>query len=54
LTAMVLLRILDICSPPAVENPDCTPTLANEAVISCAVRPDQNRYVSPQQLVDHR
>jgi hypothetical protein len=43
LVAMVLLRILDICSPPAVNNPDCTPTLANQAVISCAVRPEQNR-----------
>jgi hypothetical protein len=45
LGAMVLLRILDIFSPQAVENPDCTPTLANQAVISCAVRPDQNRAV---------
>jgi hypothetical protein len=51
LTAVVLLRILDICSPPAVENPDCTPTLANEAVISCAIRPDQNRNALSRQSV---
>jgi hypothetical protein len=42
LVAMVLLRILDIYSPTVAENPNCTPTLANQAVISCAVRPDQN------------
>jgi hypothetical protein len=54
LTAVVLLRILDIYSPPAVENPDCTPTLANEAVISCAVRPDQNRNASFQQIIGSR
>jgi hypothetical protein len=54
LTAMVLLRILDICSPPAVENPNCTPTLANEAVISCAIRPDQNRNASSPQIIARR
>jgi hypothetical protein len=42
LSAMVLLRMLDLYSPGAAINPACSPTLADRAVISCAIRPDQN------------
>ena len=51
LVSMVLLRLLDIASPPASENSDCTPTLANRAVISCAVRGDQPWDASSTQAI---
>jgi hypothetical protein len=41
LTAMLLLRVVDICSTTASIDPACTPTAANRAAISCAIRPDQ-------------
>ncbi len=52
LVAMVLLRILDVYSPPASENESCTPTHASRAVISCAVRGDQAWDASSAQASD--
>jgi hypothetical protein len=51
LGAMVLLRILDVYSPPASENGGCTPTYASRAVISCAVRGDQTWDASSTQAM---
>ncbi len=42
LFAAILLRVLDICAATPAVDPACTPTPANRAVISCAVRGDQN------------
>ncbi len=48
LASMVLLRMLDVFSPPALENSSCAPRLANRAIIACAVRGDQARQALPQ------
>ncbi|HEY0145231.1 MAG: hypothetical protein WDN29_05620 [Methylovirgula sp.] len=49
LVAMVLLRILDVYSPPASATAGCAPTHASRAVISCAVRGDQTWDASSTQ-----
>ncbi len=51
LVSMVLLRILDVFSPPASEHPDCTATFANRAVIPCAILGDRNWGASSTQAI---
>jgi hypothetical protein len=53
LTAMLLLRVLDICSTASVD-PACTPTTANRAAISCATRPDQGPSINAFQAASIR
>lgn len=41
LLCAIAIRALDLLSPPVPVNPDCQPTVANQALILCAVRPNQ-------------
>jgi len=49
LIGAILLRVIDICATTPAVDPACTPTPANRAQISCAVRGDQNLNALPLQ-----
>jgi hypothetical protein len=54
LVGIILLRVMDIFSPPPLNSPVCTPTLADRAVISCAVRSVQNWRASSGRAIVSR
>jgi hypothetical protein len=49
LAGAILLRVVDICAATPAVDPACTPTPANRALISCAVRGDQTLNALPVQ-----
>ncbi len=47
LLSAILLRVVDICAATPAVDPACSPTPANRAIVSCAVRGDQNWNALP-------
>ena len=47
LLSAILLRVVDICAATPAVDPACSPTPANRAIVSCAVRGGQKWNALP-------
>ncbi|MGP8233532.1 MAG: hypothetical protein ACLQL2_12855 [Methylovirgula sp.] len=54
LGAAILLRVLDICATTVTDDPACSSTPANRAVISCAIHGDQHWNALTRQASNDR